>query len=107
MQRYLWKRQNIQFIWMADYLAGLFIVTLFLSMNRMIQFLYINTWAVLNEVTLNCNFDVIYHGNSYKIKLPLSKGSRQKKKHDILWHRVKFIWYLPTLPNYDKIYYDI
>ena len=75
MQRYIWKRQNIQFIWMADYLAGLFIVTLFLSMNRMIQFLYINTWAVLNEVTLNCNFDVIYHGNSYKIKLPLSNGT--------------------------------
>ena len=27
-----------------------------------------------------------------------------KKKQDISWHCANFIWYLPTLPNYDIIY---
>jgi len=31
----------------------------------------------------------------------------KKKKDQILWHRVNFICHLPTLPNYDIIFYDI
>ena len=27
-----------------------------------------------------------------------------QKKQDISWHHAKFIWHLPTLPNYDIIY---
>ena len=29
------------------------------------------------------------------------------KKLDIPWHQAKFIWHLPTIPKYDKLYYDI
>ena len=31
----------------------------------------------------------------------------KKNKHNILWHQVNFICYIPTLPNYDIIFYDI
>ena len=31
----------------------------------------------------------------------------KKNKQDISWHHAKFIYHLPTLPNYDIIYYDI
>ena len=38
----------------------------------------------------------------YSIKLV--REAFKKNKQDISWHRAKFIWHRPTLPNYDIIY---
>ena len=54
-------------------------------------------------------FGGYFGGKQHSNLLPLLWLLREavKKKLDILWHRVNFICYLPTLPNYDIFFYDI
>ena len=59
----------------------------------------------LPELIIKCLVADASFGNTSQRKQPkLDKGSLQKKKQDISWHWAKFIWHLPTLPNYNIKY---
>ena len=76
------------------------------------KYIYIFSLSITSEDFWSCfRIDALNFKSSRSIETSASvtavtKGSRQKKD-EILWHRVNFIWHLPTLPNYDIIFYDI
>ena len=62
-----------------------------------------------NSILLTKVFKILkkFLASSLPKQTLLFRDAIKKKKQDISWHCAKFIWYLPTLPNCDKIYYDI